>query len=371
MPESNALLTSSPKSLVILSRLLFPLSPGVAPAPTAAGLDSGITDINRDEFEDLLALADTNHVLVRAFEIALKILRDAQDTTRAEWFATARTAERARVANALPFLHAICAAFEEEGLDATVIKSLDHWPDLGSDLDMYTNADLDKVAGLMARRFQAEMAPRSWGDRLACKWNFIIPGLPEAVEIHMGRLGQTGEQITLAARIAGRARSVRIEDRTFRVPAASDRLMISTLQRMYRHFYFRLCDIVDTTELSEAGLIDFEDLRSSADASGIWEGVATYLAIVSDYVKQYRGTGLDLPRFVTDSARFGGDAIYFAKDFLRVPILPQSARLYGTQLGGLLRKGELHSSARLGLLPWLATAAAVGQKITGSDKGIW
>lgn len=95
------------------------------------------------------------------------------------------------------------------------------------------------------------------------------------------------------------------------------------------------------------------------------------MAIVSDYVKQYRGTGLNLPSFVMDAARFGGDEVYFARGFLRVPILPQSARLYGTQLTGMLRKRELHSSARLGLLPWLATAAAMGQKITGSDKGIW
>jgi hypothetical protein len=51
--------------------------------------------------------------------------------------------------------------------------------------------------------------------------------------------------------------------------------------------------------------------------------------------------------------------------------MPQSAKLYGSQLAGLLRKRELQSGARLSLLPWLATAAAVGQKITGSDKGIW
>jgi hypothetical protein len=37
----------------------------------------------------------------------------------------------------------------------------------------------------------------------------------------------------------------------------------------------------------------------------------------------------------------------------------------------LLRQGDLNNSARLVLLPWLATAAFVGQKITGSDKGIW
>jgi hypothetical protein len=147
--------------------------------------------------------------------------------------------------------------------------------------------------------------------------------------------------------------------------------MISTLQRMYRHFYFRLCDVVDSASLVESGELDFNDLRRAAEAAGIWEGVATYLAIVSDYVQQYRGTDLGLPQFVKDSARFGGDLVYFRRDFLRVPILPQSAALYRTQLTRLLRKRELHSSARLGLLPWLATAAAVGHKLTGSDKGIW
>jgi hypothetical protein len=140
---------------------------------------------------------------------------------------------------------------------------------------------------------------------------------------------------------------------------------------MYRHFYFRLCDIVDTAELSESGGIDWRDLYFSATAAGIWEGVATYLVIVSDYVRKYSGSGLDLPASVTAAARFGGDELYYAREFLRVPIMPQSVRLYGSQLANLLRKRELQNSARLSLLPWLATAAVVGQKITGSDKGIW
>jgi len=290
---------------------------------------------------------------------------------RSEWVATAFAAENARIKNAILFLHEICAAFEEEGLDVTVIKSLDHWPDLGSDLDLYTSANPVLVSQLMKKRFHAEIASRSWGDRLACKWNFLIPGLPEVVEIHMGRLGQTGEQVRIASRLPGRAWVIQIEGLAFRVPAISDRIMISTLQRMYRHFYFRLCDIIDSAGLVETGTINYEDLRVSAMAAGIWEGAATYLAIVSDYVKQYRGTGLDLPESVSAAARFGGAEIYFAHDFLRVPIMPQSASLYGAQLAGLLRKRELNNSARLGLLPWLATAAVVGQKLTGSDKGIW
>jgi hypothetical protein len=140
---------------------------------------------------------------------------------------------------------------------------------------------------------------------------------------------------------------------------------------MYRHFYFRLCDVVDTAALSDAGGIDFVNLRSLAERAGIWEGVATYLTIVSDYVESYRGSGLNLPSFVTSSARFRGDAIYYKRGFLRVPIMPQSVRLYGSQLARVFARGELHNGARLSLLPWLATAAAVGQKLTGSDKGVW
>lgn len=367
MPEHEG--TSSTNSLVILSRLLFP--PLRSDGQEPAGRDSGIATVNKDQFDELRELAGSNHVIVRTFDAALKILRNAGDETRAGWVDAALAAEHSRIANAIEFLHAICAAFDEQGFDATVIKSLDHWPDIGSDLDLYTNTAPERVIQLMVRRFRAQLAPRSWGDRLACKWNFVIPGLPEAVEIHMGRLGQTGEQMALAWNIARRSRTIQIGGRSFRVAGVSDRMMISTLQRMYRHFYFRICDIADTAELVDAGKIDYEDLRATAAASGIWEGVTTYMKIVSDYVKQYRGGGFDLPWFVANAARFGGSEVYFARGFLRVPILPQSAGLYGTQLTGLLRKGDFESSARLSLLPWLATAAAVGQKLTGSDKGIW
>jgi hypothetical protein len=361
----------SNRSITLLSHLLLsrqiydPSSPGMRDPQSA------FSSLGRDEFEELVTLADSHHVIVRGLQAFLSLMRDAKDDSRAEWAETALVTERARIRNALEFLREICAAFEGDGYDIAVIKSLDHWPDLGSDLDMYTNTHSKNVFELMRTHFHAQIAPQSWGDRLACKWNFVIPGLPEAAEIHMGRLGQTGEQVRIAAGLAGRSRLALIDDVAFRVPSTSDRLMISTLQRMYRHFYFRLCDIMDTITLAENGDIDYEDLQSSARTAGIWEGVATYLAIVSDYVRRYRGSGLELPQSVLISARFGGDQIYFDRGFLRVPIMPQSVRLYRSQLAGLLREREWHSGARLSLLPWLATAAAVGQKITGSDKGIW
>jgi hypothetical protein len=360
------------QSLILLSRLLLgPQDDGDSSSSKMAGLGFDVRDISRQEFDDLLTLANSNHVVVRGLGILLDMMRGAKDDARAEWAQTAIEAERARITKALSFLEEICTVFGYEKYDVTVIKSLDHWPDLGSDLDLYTNANSEDVSNLLKRRFDAQVAPRSWGDRLAGKLNFIIPGLPEAVEVHMGRLGQTGEQVGIASQIAGRSRQVMIGHHSFRVPSVSDQLMISTLQRMYRHFYFRMCDVVDTAALSETGAIDYRDLRASAASAGIWEGVATYLVIVSDYVRKYSGSGLDLPHFVRAAARFGGDEVYYARQFLRVPIMPQAARLYGSQLAGLLRKRDLENGARLSLLPWLATAALVGQRITGSDKGIW
>jgi hypothetical protein len=337
----------------------------------AESLWSEVRNISHEAFHDLLVLADSNHVLVRGLQMFLKIVPQKEDDIRAEWARSALAAERARITLALRFLSYVCVAFESENRDVAVIKSLDHWPDLGSDLDLYTDACSEDVSELMKRFFGAQIAPRSWGDRLAGKWNFSIPGLPEAVEIHVGRLGQTGEQVAVASHLTKRSRLIPIGDYAFRVPSVPDRVMISTLQRMYRHFYFRLCDIVDSAKLLDASEIDFEELRSLAIDADIWEGVATYLTIVSDYVKRYRGSDLDLPNFVRSSACFGGDQVCYGRGFLRVPIMPQSAKLYGAQLAGLLRKRQLQNCARLSLLPWLATAAAVGLGITGSDKGIW
>lgn len=363
---------SSCDSLFLLSRLLLPAQHSSSHYPWLSnGFGSGCAGLSRERFDELVDLAQANHVIVRGLATFRNAVEQAQDERRKEWADEALAAEHARIETALGAVRGICAAFEAAGLDVTVIKSLDHWPDLGSDIDLYTNADPEAVIQLMKSGFHAKLAPRSWGDRLARKWNFLLPDMKEPVEIHAGRLGQTGEQVDLAVAIPRRSRVVEIEGDRYRVPSATDRLLISTLQRMYRHFYFRLCDILDSMQLVESGAVDFADLERTASAAGIWEGAASYLKIVSDYVRKYRGSGLELPDRVLAAARFGAERVYYANRFLRIPLLPHSAGLYGSQLGGLLRKRELHSSARLGLLPWLATAAMVGQKITGSDKGIW
>jgi hypothetical protein len=157
--------------------------------------------------------------------------QDAERCGRAEvanWAMLAMAQEESRIEHALPFLDRICRELNEGGCPTTVIKSLDHWPDLGSDLDLYTTAGERDVVRLMTAKLNAQVEPRSWGDRLAHKWNFAVPGLPESVEVHCRRLGQTGEHIAMAQRFISRRVSRTLQGYSFPVPAPEERVIVAT-----------------------------------------------------------------------------------------------------------------------------------------------
>jgi len=369
---------NSTRCLTLLSQLLLGIDSNRDPHGSAKpgtrrdSTDEIIATINSfgpQDFGELWGLAGSHHVVMRAFPELYRLMV-AQGNEWAESVHRAMEKEQARIDHALSFLSPICSALKDAG-KVIVIKSLDHWPDLGSDLDLYINGHSADVVAIMRDRFKAQLEERSWGDRLANKWNFVVPGLPELVEVHVGRLGQTGEQVAVAESLVKRAGTIQLGENSFPVPAPEERLIISTLQRMYRHFYLRLCDVADTARLAESGRVDYVYLETLARSAGLWDGLATYLVTVSGYVKSYGGEDLPLPSLVTNAARFGNELVSFRRKFLRIPIFPQAAKLYASEWARLLLNGELQNALRLSLLPGLAAAAALEFKFTGTDKGIW
>jgi len=299
----------------VLSRLVLRGYNGDFNAP-AANLEVFYPDVEfvsgfrEDEFRQFLALADNHHVTIRALAVIQKAAAEcgnAKVVTRCE---TVLAAERARVDRAIDFLAPICRALEGAGAQTAVIKSLDHLPDLGSDLDLYTVGDEQTVLEVMTKQFHAEREPRSWGDRLANKWNFKISDIPELIEIHVQYLGQTGEHKAMARRVIERRVTRTIRDHVFRVPAPEERIIISTLQRIYRHFYFRLCDMAEVAALTRLGEINFSELRRAASAGGVWPGVATFLLLVSQFVKA-RGGAVDIPPEVLAEAYSSDMRVHF------------------------------------------------------------
>ncbi len=351
-------------SLLTLGRQGGETVSGRTPLAFVAALDS-------PQREAFLETANSHHVVIRGLTPLQQEAALAGEQGLAEWAQAAMLCERQRIDAAIPMLDEVCRALAEAGCPATVIKTLDHWPDLGNDLDLYTTGEERAVVRTMVNRFKAQVEPRSWGDRLAGKWNFAIPGLRESIEVHCQRLGQTGEHTEMAKRFVTRRDFRNVQGHSFPVPAPEERVIVATLQRMYRHFYFRLSDIVNTALLLESNSLDFVELRRGAELGGIWPGVATYLKLVADYAGRYREAALSLPAEVRQAALFGGERLYVKDCFIRVPIMPWGARLYTRQVTRTALRGDVPATFRLSLLPPLASVAAVAYKLTGSDKGIW
>jgi putative nucleotidyltransferase-like protein len=358
------------KYLNILSTLLFCGGDRSRTASLEEALRQ-VGSLSEEELRAFFDLANVHHVTVRSLQTLREMVHIRGESKLAAILQEHWDAEHQRIQNALAFLDHICRALDRAGCPVTVIKSLDHWPDLGGDLDLFTTGERESVINVFTKQFGAEPEPQSWGDRLANKWNFRIPGLRELVECHVKCLGQTGEQVALAARLQARRTTREIERYTFPVPAPEERIIVATLQRMYRHFYIRLCDIANIARLLEQGAVDFQELKKTADLGSIWPGVATLLVIVAEYFQRYTGRGLNLPGAVKNDARFSGTRTYIDRQFLRIPIVPEAAQLYSRQMIGIGASGNLRGALRLSLLPALATAAFLGYRITGSDKGIW
>ncbi len=340
------------------------------PSPQVERVLSRLQRMPGEEWYDFLRFAELHRVYLRTLQI-LGRLAVAGAAPRFDGLENLAQIEQRRIQHALAVLRKVVLALELTGHSPIVIKTLDHWPDIGTDLDLFTAATEADIVRAMQGELHAEPQPQSWGDRLAHKWNFRIPELPQLVEIHVGCLGQTGEQTALAAHLEETSVMRERGSFRFRVPAPEEQVTLATLQRMYRHFYIRLTDLLNLTALVRTGRLDFMRLRASTQRWSIWPGVATLLKITSDY-NQRSGTGpLPLPEFVERSALFGAEVTYVGEPFLRVPMLPQGSQLFLQQLIGTGAARQFRAAARLSLLPALAAAAFVNLRITGDDKGIW
>src|SRR4051812_21563829 len=72
--------------------------------------------------QDFVELADSNHVVVRAFEVINRVAGNLGHAGVQAWAVDALTRERARIANALSHLEQVCNALEEEDCAAVVMK---------------------------------------------------------------------------------------------------------------------------------------------------------------------------------------------------------------------------------------------------------
>lgn len=318
-----------------------------------------VSSMPEETLRALLQLADLHHVGLRVFgSIGVD-----QGPLRGQ-----SAGRQLQNCSTLTSVAAISEALEQQGCPAMAIKSTDHWPDLGNDFDLFTTGEPERVHRVMREQFHAETTAQNWGDRLANKWNFRVPDLKPLVEVHVGRLGQTGELKHYGEELIERRQRKVFGDTPLWVPAREDQVILAALQRLYRHYFYRVCDFADLGDVIQT--LDFEKLRLIAKRHGVWQGVATHLRVVSEYITHYTGDPVQLPARVRKSARFGIERLYPHAGYLRLPLFPQGATLWGTQLIKTWHRQNRAGALRLGLIPPLAAAASATYKMTGKQR-IW
>jgi len=158
------LVHDSARQVQLLSELLFsPRQSGSCrdneSLPLARELAPALGEVELGAIE---RLASSNHVLVRGFLALRDVLETAGNAAGVEWINESIHREQLRIDHALSYLSAICETLAQRGCQVTVIKSLDHLPDLGSDLDLYSDADPAAIIETMKQAFDATQADLSW-----------------------------------------------------------------------------------------------------------------------------------------------------------------------------------------------------------------
>jgi hypothetical protein len=323
------------------------------------------------EYRALVALAEAHHVTARALNPLVRTATAFGKTDILPAIRPAIEGERERIAQVLPVLNRVSEVFASHGHPLVVIKSLDHWPDFGDDADFYTGANVGLVNKIFGGTFHARRKHRTLGDCLAAKKTFILPGVQTHFEAHMRRLGQVGEQVQVARRFLLRAQPVAVDGYTFLVPAPEERILIAALMRMYRHLHIRICDVVNTGKLVQEGIVDFDELRTAAEVGGIWDGVATYLSLVSEFYAKFQGAPLALPGEIRRSAVFSLDKLFVRGNFMRIPMVPEAALLFRRQCAATIRRGSVPATLRLMTVPPLVSASSVANTLFGRGLRIW
>jgi len=275
--------------------------------------------------------------------------------------------EKKRLKKAIEIIGKVTEEFEGNGLSIMVIKTLDNYPDLGHDIDFYTNAPVEEIDHIFIDKFKAKLISPTLSDKIARKRNYKIGDYP-TLEIHCSRLGQVGEENNLAKDLVLNREEITIDGVTTYVPKIEFRILLTVLQRMYRHFNIRICDIYNTLTFAKNENIDWDWLKKLSLKYGVWNGVKLYMNYVQK-VAEYYDIELSTikkvfknnnwPRYIEDRNML-----------FRFPLISTGVYLYFTKVVANFRRLNFYNVVRTSLVIPLSLAHYFYVKLIGKSR-VW
>lgn len=313
-------------------------------------------------FDDLLLTLKKNRVTVRW----LNAMRPLLDEKFKNEINSILKSEELRRAKTLELTGKVTEEFERRRLKFLVIKTLDNYPDLGHDVDMYTNAPIDEVDDIFINTFKAKLETPSLPEKIAQKRNYRID---DAVtfELHCSKLGELGEEMFLAKDLISNYEKINIEGIVTYIPRVEYRILMVVLQRIYRHFNIRICDLFNTINLIKNDSIDWETLKNISLKYGVWEGVLLYLSYIYKTALYYN-IDLNIKNYL--ELKTWPPYIQDRNMHYRFPLLSTGINIYSKKVISDILHLNINSLARLPLFIPLSCLHYVSVKLYGKSH-IW
>ena len=315
---------------------------GEARAADAEGVD----------WEELLRVARRNYVLVR---LAARL--SGMGVRRPASFDDAAGRERRRASLMFGVVSRISRACEERGVEHLFAKSFQHYPDMGGDIDLYVASRSAAVDEAVLAGTPAEPVAAGPFGRMSGVTAYRVGGGEFVLEIYHGRAGMLGEHGAVVGQLIRNGARARVGGGEFLTPSAEDLLVLHGMQRVYRHGFIRLCDVLSAASLVAREGLDWDYVLGTSERLGTLYGLCSYLAYVGQIYRGALGRELLPERTRTRLAAVGCGRGEFRGGVFVFPRGRAVGRIYLGKVRAAVRAGDWDGVGRLSLMPLVAAAA--------------
>jgi hypothetical protein len=304
------------------------------------------------DWAELLRVARRNYVLLR---LAARL--EEAGARGPDFFDEAVDEERRRASAIFGVIRRVSRACEAAGVGHLFAKSFQHHPDMGGDIDLFVAERAPSVDGAVLAGTPAAPAGRDFRSRMSGVTAYRVCGGEFVLEIFHGRLGVLGEHGAVVGQFIRNAERARVGGGEFLLPSPEDLLVLHGMQRVYRHGFIRLCDVLSAASLVGRAGLDWDYVLRTSEQLGTAYGLCSYLAFVGQIYREALGREL-LPgglreRLAADGCgrgRFKGGVFVFPRG--RV-----AGRVYLGKVRAAVRAGNWDGVSRLSLMPLVAAAS--------------
>jgi len=317
----------------------------------------------RVDWEALLPIALRNRVALR---VAEALLRRGDRLPPATEEAIRR--ERLRRDELLELMQRVSASCAAQPVSCMFIKALQHYPDVGGDLDLLVLSSDTRIDARLLAGLGAVELPGGLRGRLAGVRRYRVGGYAAPLDLMHGRLGPLGEETAFPHLLIANRRRVLRDGAVLDVPSLEDQLLLQGMQRVYGQRRMHVADVAFTLSALRKGTLDWSYVLETASRLGFLPGLSCYLSFVAQAHADAFGAGVVVPaadRLLRDD----WGRIEFRGGSYRFPALRVNARLYARRFTSGVASERWETVGRLGLAPVVAAAALVRRRVMATADG--